>query len=670
MHPSLFPLAQRFPAAQLAYLGAIGLWSYAVVTIELHSYGLLNFATWLAVGTFLVAAPTLRALSRRWWTTLETQARTHGLRLPLVILGVGLATLAAVRFAIRLQIGGDFVGITPLIWSLGCVALVAAAWPQELGALRAWLHTHTIELRCVVALTFAAGVLRFWRLGAVPNIINGDEGLIGVWAQDIGHASGTLTTPFAAMDGVGTIYLAVMQGVFTLLGPTTFALRLLPAIAGTLAIPATYLLTRSLLGVRAAWVAASLLALSHVHIHFSRTVAVSYIYATLFVPLALYFLLSGLERRSSLRLTLAAVMVGIHINIYVDGWVWLVLLGLLLAAWAVVDRHRIWASRGLLAYFGLVTGLIMAPMVIWGFQSPDAFSSRLAVDGTFSSGWLAHEAVATGNHPVWIVAELFAFALGTFTLHPFADFYGIRVPTLDPVTGVLWVIGLALALWRTRSPRMLLLNGWFWGGVVALGVVTIPPSTYHYRLLVVLPAACILAALALETACNWLARLPLVATLQHPYARDVGIGTLVVLILIIGRLNFATYYETFASSCVYHGPATRQAGLLGNALHPLPRDTTVVVLPNEYGFRYGPQLSVDFLSGRMTIRNIDAPLGAVRPSEFTGELVGGLVVAAVPERRAELTQVRAWFPDGVQQSILDCGKEALVLYEWWPAQRR
>lgn len=665
MHPSALSHSSRVSLARLAHLGGLGLWAFAILTVDLRPHGVLNLVTWLIVGMLLAAAPSLGAVLAGWRTSFGAWADAHGLRLPLLVLGLGLGVLVAIRFAVRLQLGGAFSGITPLLWSLAWMSLLGAVWPRQ-RAIAAWLRAHRAELLSVAALTLVTAGLRFWRLGVVPNIINGDEGLIGLWAEDTGVATGALTTPFAAMDGVGVLYLTVMRAVFWVFGPSAFALRLLPAIAGTLAIPATYLLARHLLGVRGAWVAATLLAFSHVHIHFSRTVAVSYIYATLFVPLALYFLLSGVERRSPLRLTLAAVMVGLHINAYVDGWVWLVLLGLLLVAWSVVDWRLIWGSRAALALFAASLAVVVAPMVIWGVQSPDAFSSRLAVDGTFSSGWLWHEAAATGKHPAWIVLELFGHALGTFTARPFIDFYGIGVPTLDPVTGVLWCAGLLLALWRTRSTGMLLVNGWFWGGVVALGVVTIPPSSYHYRLLVVLPAACILAAIAFEAAARLAAR-RLPAQLVPASARSyAALAAPVLLIAIVARLNLATYYGSFATSCVYHGPATRQAGLLSNELAGRPRETTVVVLPNEHGFRYGPHRSVDFLSGRMAFSNVDAPLDTGRPAELSGDFAGGLLVAAVPERRHELEQVRAWYPGGKQWSLLDCGSEVLVLYAWRP----
>jgi hypothetical protein len=436
---------------------------------------------------------------------------------------------------------------------------------------------------------------------------------------------------------------------------------MLPAIAGTLALPATYLLARQLIGQRGAWVAVGLLAVSHVHLHFSRTVAVSYIYATLFVPLALYCLLSGLERRSSFRIVLSVLFVGLHINTYVDAWVWLVLLGLLLIGWALVDRRLFQHNALPLALFALAVAIIISPMITWAVMFPDEFGARLAVDGTFASGWLTQEAQATGKTPAQIVLELGWLALTTFTARPFVDFYEVRVPTLDVVARPLWMLGLLLTLSRPWDRRMLVLNGWFWGGVVALGITTIPPSTYHYRLLVVLPAACIMVGLATDWLLRQLARVS--PTLPHP-RRWAG-ALIGVLMLTVAYLNLTTYYGTFASSCMYSGPRTRQAGLLGAYLGTLPSATRVFVLPTETSFRYGPHRSVDYLSGRgMTISNIDTPLDDAQQALLTADASRSITVVAVPERTAELAAVRTWLPGGKEGVLADCGTPVLTTYTW------
>lgn len=633
---------------------------YGISTLTRDPRSVVDMATWFGIAAVVLTVAGMPEPLARLGAALER----HAIRPRLLTLAVGLGIVTAARFAILLQMQTDFRGITVGLWLVAIGALIAALWRTERLAPIAWLATHRREAAALGALTGVGAALRFWQLGALPRIINGDEGLIGTWAQDIGRASGALTMPFAAMDGVGTLYLALMQQLFGVFGPTAFALRLLPAIAGTLAIPATYLFARRLIGARGALIAAIFLTFSHVHIHFSRTVAVSYIYATLFVPLALYLLLTGLERRSPLRLALSVLAVGLHINAYVDGWVWLVLLFLVIAAWGVVDRSIFRKSGVPLAMFGVALLVIVAPMVAWAASHPAEFFSRMAVDGTISSGWLASESEHTGTPQALLMAGLFGDALGTFTHRPFIDFYGIGTPTLDPVSAALWAIGLAIALWRTRDRGLIVLNGWFWGGLIALGPTTVPPSTYHYRLLVVLPAAAVLIGLAADAIWR---RVPVAlewaGALRRSEQRQIMRAAALALALVFALTNVQLYYRDFVGACKYEAPATRQAGLLGKYLHGQPVETTTFVLPNPDGFRAGPYGSLDFLGGRRPITNLDAPLDA-RPSELSGPFEHGLIVAAVPDRAAELEQLEQWFPGGRHTAILDCGADALQLYEW------
>jgi hypothetical protein len=66
------------------------------------------------------------------------------------------------------------------------------------------------------------------------------------------------------------------------------------------------------------------------------------------------------------------------------------------------------------------------------------------------------------------------------------------------LASVLFLAGLGIALLRIRDRNYLLLNGYLWGSVVAIGVFAAPPSADTYRVLMALPAAMTLAALGLD----------------------------------------------------------------------------------------------------------------------------------------------------------------------------
>jgi hypothetical protein len=308
--------------------------------------------------------------------------------------------------------------------------------------------------------------------------------------------------------------------------------------------------------------------------------------------------------------------------------------------------------------------------MLWARAFPNDFSSRMTMEGTFGSGWLANEVIITGKSALRLLFELFQYALGTFTEKPFNDFYWVGVPTLDRVSGYLWMLGCALALLLALRRRMLLLNGWFWGGIVATSVMSIPPSTYHYRLLMVLPAACMLVGLAADRLLTYLPRVVLGETETPRWWSGLLVGTL---LLALAYPNLTTYYNTFLDECRYAtgSPGTREASLLGNYLRTVPPGAAVYLLTEDpaYGFEYGHHRSIDFLSGgQVAPVNLSAPVSAEMASTFALDMQGRsgapLVVIAVAARSAELSLLQQWFPGGQEQSLEDCGAEALRAYVW------
>lgn len=640
------------------FLAVIGLG-----TFRLAPFQMLNTGTAFAVAMLTIVVV---VLPRLWggWPVYSNWAAERGVRLSYFILAVGLGLIASIRFAISLYIQGVFIGITVVLWAAAWSLLLYAVRPAQWPSIRAWFERYRTEIIIVGIMTLIGAGLRFYGLGELPKAINGDEGLIGTWAQDVGKVGGALSTPFAAMDGVGTIYLWFMQHVIDLLGPIPLSIRLIPAVAGILAIPAVYLCAREMTNPRVALIATALLTVSHVHVHFSRQVAVSYIYTTLSVPLALYFFLTAMERRSLFRMVLAVLMVGLHINFYIDGWVWLVLFALILIAWSLIDRSLFKGNLPTLIVGAIAVVLIISPMALWGFFYPNEFASRMSLDGTFASGWLEREADMTGKSEAMILLSLAGLALATFYRDPFLDFYGIGVPTFDVVSRVFWGIGLFLALIRTWNTRIVLLNGWFWGGLVALGIVTIPPSTYHYRLLVVFPVACIFVGMAIDWVIENIEQLLL---LKPQLNRYLEYGVILLFIVAVTPININTYFVNFLESCQFVGRNTRQADMYGTYLYSVPNSAKIYVLPTDI-FIYGTHRSVDYLSNRKKIENITTPLAELDHTTLIDPNVSSeLVIVTTTEREAELKQFETWFPNGTYHELRQCDTAHVAIYTWKPS---
>jgi 4-amino-4-deoxy-L-arabinose transferase-like glycosyltransferase len=536
------------------------------------------------------------------------------------------------------------------LWVSSSICYVAAFYPgfSPNGHWKEWLYDHRYELMAVVIVTLLAFVIRFYQLGAIPRVINGDEGRLGLAAKST--VEDPLLNPFALYENIGALYLQAMNIVFNIFGANPFSLRLLPAIGGVLAIPALYLFARQLFGKRVALISASLLACSHTHINFSRTTGSDYIHTTWFVPLVLYFLLCGIEKRSSFRTAFAGVLMAIYFSIFQTAQVFLVLLIVLMLVALLFFRSQYKkAGRQVLAFWGGFVTLVL-PEAVYILQHPNDFLARLNASGTFQSGWLSQEIVTTGHSVVQILAERIVHALLSLTYYPATSFYGSPIPMLTLISATLFFIGLGVSLWRTRSSNYLILNGYFWGFTLAVGIFAIPDYADTYRMVIVLPAAMVLAGICLDeilavTGMGWKD--------NHP-----GYSTVIAVVLTsLLATNLWTYYGEFAGRCLYGGDLpTRFASYLGSYTATLRPEETIYLLSNDVYF-YGSHESVDFLSNHHNITNIIGPLDTL--SAASAE-----VIIANPDRFDELKNWAAAHADGKFHNFYDCDNLIMMAYQF------
>jgi hypothetical protein len=629
----------------------VGLWRFSGGAIDV-AYG-YDSAVWLCVAMVSLAA----LLYPRYRLT------SGDMQLPLFVAGVAVLTIVFIRQWVQLdQYQGTitdafytndqslfrYATSQLVMWVCGWSYLIVATIPC--WSLPTLARQHWREWGIVTGIIVVAALLRWVDLGVVPTIINGDEGLIGTWASQLMTQIGTLGLVFANMDGVGTNYLYMMGWVFQFFGQNAMTVRLIPAVFGVLAVGTNYLFTRALFGQRTATIIAVLLTFAHVHVHFSRTVAVSYTYATALVPLILWGMWQVVQTRQRWPAVVAALALALQVNLYVDGWAWSVLVLLIIVAWVAVDRAAVIAAwRQLAVMLGLML-LGLAPMMLWGVYNPGDFFARLSTDGSVITGWVAREAESKGISSFQQILEMYQYALSTFISIPFGDFYHAGVPTLDIVSAVLFVIGLVLVHNRLHTRRMLLVLGWFWGGVTALAVFTIPLSTYHYRLLVVLPVAYVCVAIALEWGAGLLEqRLP-----------RIGVNLFLGVILAgISWQNYAIYQTQLATVCRHGGDMqTKQAGALADYLFRLQLQGGIVYIYGDpSGFYFGPWRSLTFLNPKLEFYNSDDVIEVI-----TVDASLPVYAVAIPERRNEIDVLQTTSAT-IQpiDAITQCGEDVLYI---------
>jgi 4-amino-4-deoxy-L-arabinose transferase-like glycosyltransferase len=550
------------------------------------------------------------------------------------------------------------------LWLAGLVLVLLAGWlhdrtarranPSLRGARLEWdgLDWLSVGLLAVVALA-----LRLYRLNDFLPAMSGDEGEMGLLAlQALWGTGGTdrpQPLPFfsTAFLDHPTLFHYVQAGALWLFGETLTGLRLLSVLVGTLCVPMLYAVARLGWGRAAALTAGWLMAVSHLSIHYSR-IALNNIESVWFmIALVLLFFWVYQQHESdqaasaeppsdaSPRLFIAPyVLIGLAIGLsqyFYYG-------SRLLPVIAVVALLYLWRTRRVVLLQLLVMGVAVvvafAPLALHYTNNSAGFVNRMRGVSVFSQEGLLHTLGPEASWPADL-PRLFWFQL-TRNIEFFVDggdrsaFYLADLPAFDPVTVLLFWVGLGLAVARVRQFHEWVLVGWLGLGTLLAGVLT-NDAPNGPRLLLVLPAAYLMAGLTVQRLFDFMARYGLV-TLRKGVAW-VGAGVAISLSVFHFRAYFTTYAH-FAAQSVPINIAHDMAAAGGDY--------------RTYLFG-APNLFADYGVMRFVARDADrndASELADLPLPFSGaDDSKGLLIIALSHRFDALEQIERHYPNGERQ---------------------
>ena len=363
--------------------------------------------------------------------------------------------------------------------------------PRKAGRLEDWKP----EVLLLIAILLVALVLRTYQIDTIPNGCQSDEGNNGLDA--LRWLRGAPYTPYAETnEGQATLFTYLIALYFRLFGVSVPTMRLVSATAGALTVLAFYVLAREFYGPRVGLAITALLAASRWHITFSRIV-----YEAIMVPLCevllFYFLWRGLRDGRRRDFVLCGLSLALGLNTYTAFRV--VPVGVVLYAvyWLIAYRTEWRCTLRGLGWTLLSAALGLVPLAVYAVQHPHIFMGRTRHIS------LLPEIAAAGNlSPLWTnlrkVLLMFNYRGDAAPLNNLPG-----APLLDLVTGVLFVLGLAVALRYWRHPRSFLLLAW---GIAALPAVVFSvgheaPSAR--RAIGLIPVVYLLVGLAVERV--WLA---------------------------------------------------------------------------------------------------------------------------------------------------------------------
>jgi 4-amino-4-deoxy-L-arabinose transferase-like glycosyltransferase len=383
---------------------ALALGSAALVEHTRHRAGASGppVITWVlfavAGASLALAAGDPRRLSVAAVAPLRSVLQTRR-RLALVAFAIaGLASAASVPLFLRLNRFDPPRHPGWLIndgsWLLYVSSLIAfaigiAAWGRSVRltptpAVGGEQLTPRLELPLVGGLVAVALALRLIHLDSIPPGLWFDEAQNGLSAQAL-YASGAPHVVFIpGLTQMGAPFFYVLGGLLQLTGPEVWALRLLPALAGTATVPLLYYLASRLYGWRVGAVAAALLAALAWNITFSRLGYASM--WTVALDLAVYLCVVQGLRTGRLGWYAAG---GVTLGLALQGYYIAELLPLVLLAivvhLAITERRTLRALRTGAAVFIAGAALAYLPAGLYAVQRPGDYEQRVGETTIFAT---------------------------------------------------------------------------------------------------------------------------------------------------------------------------------------------------------------------------------------------------------------------------------------------
>ncbi len=343
---------------------------------------------------------------------------------------------------------------------------------------RPWYFNPWLQAAFVLII---AGAFRLWQIDSFPPGLFGDEATDGLDALDVLAGRGAVFFP--ANFGREGLHMWIVAGMFRLVGVVPLAIRLPSVVAGVLTALATFWLGRELVAaylrerplpshraILVGWIpllSALYLATSYWHVHFSR-----FGIRGVFTPLcgalafaAFWRAVNGAETRSSRAayawFALSGFFLGLATHFYTASRFFPLFIGGFLVVQFVIAYASGRRTQALLRWhlWGIVllcvvAAVVFAPLGLYFVQHPGSFAQRASAVTAFGSDspWTRMAQAALAN-----VAQF--FVPGASDPEQFYNLPGRAV--FDPLTAVLAVVGILLALWHWRQAAALFLLLWF-----------------------------------------------------------------------------------------------------------------------------------------------------------------------------------------------------------------
>ncbi|MBX3026395.1 glycosyltransferase family 39 protein [bacterium] len=566
----------------------------AGVAVAAAGQAVIDRHGWAAVAAFAIAAVLFALGARRARLDPEREEAAPGpwSALHLMPLGLGVALCVAAGVLVYRDASPT---LTHTLWTVGLVAIAGGAVlgpsaPSRLAPLTPGQRAALAAIAVLAALVFG------WALTAIPAEVHGDDAEVGLDAIRLLESFN--------LFGAGWFELPRFHAFPTMLGLRVFGVGLLglratSAILGVAGVLLLFAVARRLWNADVALLASLLLVGQRFYIHLSRA-GYHYIDTPVLALLAVWLLLQVWQDNRLGAAVWCGLALGLGIQTYYASRLVPVLVALTWIAWLPeTPRERRLARLLQLAVIGLTALAVAAPMFGYFAHHWADFWERTRDTSMFTPAARHHLSYGyhTDSLAVMLAIQMRA-ALSLFNLTGDNSVqYGYGGGLLDPVSGVLFILGAGLALAGLRERRWRLVALWLVLPLVAGAALTLD-TPFYPRISGLVPFAVLLVALAL-----WQARALFAAALPARRRRallGLLLGAATALILAI---NLRTYFVDYAPR-YRHSPAVEIAGFVNR--HGRGRTTYMVGGAPAFFIRHGTIKFLTYGEDTRDIQDLDA----------------------------------------------------------------
>jgi len=665
----------------LLFCVAIGTAVYGVMSDNILSLLTATMATLLAAGT-LFGHPTRQ---ERVQQALTKGIEQHGwLIFSVLALGpTGLATQQTLR--------NEFDRVSGYLWLCGLCMVVLAGYGHDYYGKKHWINPETkatettqavvtldlLDWLLVLAITAVALTLRLYRLNDFLPAMHGDEGEMGMLALLARHgpASGISPTVLPLFSTAfldhPTLFHYVQAAAMLLFGESLSGLRTLSVIFGALCVPVVYAIGRlgwgRVAGITAAW----LLAVSHLHLQYSR-IALNNIETVWFTALFMLLIIlasqktrwvmeedgdggDGMERAKRKQLMApivpylwAGLTMGLSQYFYYGSRLIPVLAAPLLL-FLLLKRRLIWPQMLMLIIATLVAYM---PLAGHYTKSLSAFWNRTEGVSILSPEGMAHTIgpQATWPHDIpLLIWEQITRNIAFFVQDgDRSSFYLADLGAFDPITIMLFWLGLGLVLARIYRFQEFAILTWFGLGFLLAGVIT-NNAPNGPRLIVITTSIYIISGILLQYSFHFLQRIWPTGSRWGSLALGTALafGTF--------QLNFTTYFDIYAN----YSPNMLTTSMAHDIVDLGAKDKVYLFGTPRLYADYGVLRFIAFGTERYNAEQAEQ-LPTIEEVQAEDQ---GLMVIVLPHRLADLDRVIERFPGGIRDERLDrVGNLLYVIY--------